>query len=90
MIIIMKLLSKFVVLMLSILTLCIKCMNKINSASDYMFSNYKTEQFIYVHLFCNKPKQLEIIMMTLWAIIWRILLKILNSHSYVYFCIISR
>ena len=26
--------------------LCTKCINKINSASNYMFSNYKTEQFI--------------------------------------------
>ena len=29
-----------------ILTLFNKCMNKMNSASDNMFSNYKTEQFI--------------------------------------------
>ena len=37
---------EYAVLRLSILTLYIKCMNKINSASDYMFSNYKTEQFV--------------------------------------------
>ena len=46
MIIIMKLLQKYVVLMFSILILCIKWMNEINSALDYMFSNYKTEQFV--------------------------------------------
>ena len=46
MIIIMKFALEFAILMLLILTLCIKCTSKIHSASDCMFSNYKAKQFV--------------------------------------------
>ena len=49
-IIIMKLLSICYTYAV-ILTLSIKCVDKMNSASDTIFSNYKIENFIqYVHL----------------------------------------
>ena len=37
---------EYAVFRLLILTSCIKYMNKINSASNYMFSNYKTKQVV--------------------------------------------
>ena len=52
-------------------TLFIKCVNKMNSALDNMFSNYKTENiYITCSSFHNKPKQLEIIMMAQYVVVY--------------------